>query len=139
MSIFGNDTDWSRAQDKAREDVNNSFGTTPTTCQSLDSELKRLKDLIIKRTLVTDSGNPTQKAYLDALNLKKNAWESLWATQGCSDVIEKIRLQSTAIITTKSAIKSEDSVLKKNKNEQFIYIGIGSLVLFVGLYIVLKK
>jgi hypothetical protein len=139
MSILGNQTDWSRAQDKAREDVNNSFGTIPYNCQTLDIELKRLNDLILVRTKITDSGNLAQRAYLEALNLKKDAWENLWALKGCRDVIEKIRLKTGAILTTESAIQAESSVLTTSNKEQNIYIGIGAIIILTGLYIVLKK
>lgn len=139
MSIFGNETDWSRAQAKATEDVNNSFGSIPYNCQMLDTELKRLNDLILVRTKITDNGNLTQRAYLEALNLKKNAWEGLWASQGCRDIIEKIRLQTAGIVSTKSAIEAENTVLTTNNTEQNVYIGIGAIIILVGLYIVLKK
>jgi hypothetical protein len=48
-------------------------------------------------------------------------------------------LASFANTVTSSAIKQEDSVLEKGNKDQNLYIGLGSLVILVGLYIVLKK
>jgi hypothetical protein len=40
---------------------------------------------------------------------------------------------------TKGASKQEVSILNPNFKEQYIYIGIGAVVLLLGLYVVTKK
>jgi hypothetical protein len=57
----------------------------------------------------------------------------------CRDRIEFLRLNETAVLDLEQAIKSEASVLEKNKREQNIYIGLGALVVLTGFYILIKK
>ena len=54
-------------------------------------------------------------------------------------LIESDKLKSNAITITDLASQQEKNVLKKNITEQYVYIGIGALVLLTGFYIVLKK
>jgi hypothetical protein len=57
----------------------------------------------------------------------------------CRNKIEEIRLEESALLlSTQSAIQ-EKNVLPSNYKEQYIYIGLGSLVLLVGLYVIAKK
>ena len=79
-----------------------------------------------------------QKAYLEALELKKHAWESTFATKGCRDIIENIRLTTGAVEESKFAIKAEQQILPANQKDQSLYIGLGAVVMLIGLYIVLK-
>jgi hypothetical protein len=65
--------------------------------------------------------------------------EKLFSTLDCRNDIEYKRLvESAEILTGKSTI-SESNVLPSNYKEQYIYIGLGSLVLLVGLYVIAKK
>jgi hypothetical protein len=57
----------------------------------------------------------------------------------CRDEFEKIRIQDMASTLTKGASKQEVSILNPNFKEQYIYIGIGAVVLLLGLYVVTKK
>lgn len=57
----------------------------------------------------------------------------------CRAEIEKKRLEESAEILTKQSAVSEKNVLKPNYKEQYIYIGLGVVVLFTGLYIIGKK
>ena len=139
MSIFGNTTDWSRALDLARERVENEFGSIPYNCTVLDSELKRLQERLNIERQKSAEPDLKQRAYVETLEAKKYGWESTFAQRNCRDIIENIRLQSSAIEQTKFAIKQEQSILGDNYNEQAIYIGIGAVVLLVGLFIVLNN
>ena len=62
-----------------------------------------------------------------------------FSKSSCANKIEYKRLVETGKIATDSAIKQEDDILPKNKNEQYIYIGIGAVVLITSLYLILKK
>jgi hypothetical protein len=65
--------------------------------------------------------------------------ESLFSRLDCRNDIEYKRLvESAEILTGKSTI-SESNVLPSSYKEQYLYIGLGSLVLLVGLYIIAKK
>ena len=65
--------------------------------------------------------------------------ENAFVDGGCRNKIEEIRLEESALLlSTQSAIQ-EKNVLPSNYKEQYIYIGLGSLVLLVGLYVIAKK
>jgi hypothetical protein len=136
-NLFGN-TEWGRAQIVAYERVQNEFGSLPYNCASLDKDIKRISDRLVTERKRTPLPNLQQKAYLEALELKKHAWESTFATKGCRDIIENIRLTTGAVETSKFAIKAEQQILPANEKDQSIYIGLGAVVMLIGLYIVLK-
>ena len=69
----------------------------------------------------------------------KNKRQMEFSKSSCANKIEYKRLVETGKIATDSAIKQEDDILTKNKNEQYIYIGIGAVVLITSLYLILKK
>jgi len=73
------------------------------------------------------------------LNDNKIALENLFAQQLCSDKIETLRQNESAVLVTKQAIEQEKAVLKPANTEQRIYIVGGALVLMVGLLILAKK
>ena len=123
---FGNVGQYQQRINLANERVQNEFGTGAGDCVSLDWLIKRLKS------------KPDQD-YLKALEERKNAMESGFNVNNCAQKIEKVREIESALLLTKEAIKSEESVLPKNNNEQKIYIGAGALLLLVGLYIIVKK
>ena len=135
----GNSTDFSRAQESGYQKVQNEFGSLPYNCADLDLQIKRISERLLTERKKDPLPSTEQKAYMDALELKKSGWESMWATKGCRDIIENIRLQSMAVVDTSSAIKQEVSVLDKGKKDQSLYIGLGGVVLLIGLYIVLNK
>lgn len=139
VSSYGGSTKSSLAQIEGFQKVQDEFGSLPYNCASLDKELKRLSDKLLSERKKYPLPNLQQNAYIEALELKKNAWESTWNTKGCRDIIENIRLESIAVAQTSSAIKAEKSILgTANKNEK-IYLGLGGLVVLVGLYIVLQN
>jgi hypothetical protein len=57
----------------------------------------------------------------------------------CTDTLEQIKSEANAKILTKESAKSEKQVLEKNYKEQYLYIGVGSAILLVGLYIVTRS
>ena len=59
--------------------------------------------------------------------------------KGCKTRLESEKLKENAIMVTDMASQQENDILKKNLNEQYIYIGIGALVTLAGFYITLKK
>jgi hypothetical protein len=136
-NLFGN-TEWGRAQELAYEKVQNEFGSLPYNCVSLDKDIKRISDKLLAERKKSPLPNLQQKAYLEALELKKHAWESTFATKGCRDIIENIRLTTGAVEESKFAIKAEQQILPANQKDQSLYIGLGAVVMLIGLYIVLK-
>jgi len=69
----------------------------------------------------------------------KNKRETEFSKLSCANKIEYKRLVETGEVLTDSAIEAEKNVLPKNTNEQYIYIGIGSVVLLTSLYIIIRK
>jgi hypothetical protein len=57
----------------------------------------------------------------------------------CRNEIEQKRLEESGMLLTKQSAVSESNVLPSNYKEQYLYIGLGSLVLLVGLYVITKK
>lgn len=145
VSSYAGNTEWDRARAKAFELVQNQFGSLPLNCQDLDRNLKRLQDAIINAYKIpiafTDQANENlyQRAYKEQLELKKHAWESMFETHGCRDIIENIRLQSGAVKETQFAIKSEQQVLGSVDKNQNTYLIAGGAVLLIGLFIILQK
>lgn len=104
-------------------------------CFQIDESLKlvtnEISDNILKQNLAP--------SYLNGLKLQKNLLDLSFVSGNCRAVIEKKRLEQNAEILLKESIKQEESVLTKNYNEQYFYIGFGAIVLLVGLYIVKKQ
>jgi hypothetical protein len=76
---------------------------------------------------------------LDLLPKKILQIENASTMSDCRNLIEQKRLEESAEILTKQAIVQESNVLSSNFKEQYLYIGLGSLVLLVGLYVITKK
>lgn len=139
MSIFGNDTVYGQALTANRAKVRDKYGELPYNCTTLDRDLKRISDEIaFERTKIPDL-HYNQRTYIEALEEKKYMFESAFTQHNCRDVIEDIRLNSSAIEQTKFAIKQEQSILGRNFKEQGLYIGIGAVVMLIGLFIVLNN
>jgi hypothetical protein len=109
-----------------------------SNCIQLDEGISKIRDEIISETkkVLEKKGS---KAYLEMLESYKNTLENKFINSDCRSKIENKRLVESGKLITTQAIKQEENVLKKNEKEQYIYIGLGSLVLLVGLYLIIKK
>ena len=119
--------------------VSDEYGSyLKSDCIKLDEGISAISDKIIeeRKKLLQKTGD---KFYVDALEVMKHGLEYSFINNLCRDKIEQKRLVESGKLITKQAIKQEESVLKKNEREQFLYIGLGSLVLLVGLYLIVKK
>jgi hypothetical protein len=137
--IMGSSTEYSRAQESGYEKVQNDFGSLPYNCVDLDKQIKKISDKLLEQRKKSPLPSLQEKAYIEALEIKKSGWQNLWDTKVCRDIIENIRLTTGAVESTKFAIKAEQQILPKNEKDQNIYIGLGAVVMLIGLYIVLKK
>ena len=102
---------------------------------------KTLKELIVRKSDMLKqkvSGGVNQGLLNETLKLLSEAEENFLKMK-CAKKIEYLRLNETAVLDLEQAIKSEASVLEKNKKEQNIYIALGGIVLLVGFYILIKK
>jgi hypothetical protein len=79
------------------------------------------------------------QSLLDETQKLFNQSEDKFSKMNCRQKIEFLRLNETAVLDLEEAIKSEETVLGKNKREQNIYIGLGAIVLLTGFYILTKK
>ena len=110
-------------------------------CILLDEKLR--KSIIIVSDLQTKKASGRFSA-MDSLLLNqeielKNKREMEFSKSSCANKIEYKRLVETGKIDQDWAVRSEEEVLSKNNNEQYIYIGIGAVVLITSLYLILKK
>ena len=147
---------------KAVEEIKTKF--PKGDCITLDTSIKNAQGLIPEILLEKAGGNykveliqgttyqdslKRQKAYGDRKEYINQMSKFLpdWLKQleadfnnkKCRDEFEKIRIQDMASTLTKGASKQEVSILNPNFKEQYIYIGIGAVVLLLGLYVVTKK
>jgi hypothetical protein len=107
-------------------------------CLALD---KTLKEYIVRKTdlLKQDIAGGVNKNLLkETINLF-NESEDKFAKMDCQKKIEYLRLNETAFLDLQQAIKSEASVVEKNKKEQNIYIALGGITVLIAFYILIKK
>jgi hypothetical protein len=107
-------------------------------CLLLD---QTLKEYIVRKTDLLKqkvSGGVNQSLLKETEKLFYET-EEKFAKMKCAKKIEYLRLNETAVLDLEQAIKSEASVLEKNKKEQNVYIALGGIVLLVGFYILIKK
>jgi len=107
-------------------------------CLTLD---KTLKEYIVRKTdlLKQNVSGGVNKSLLDETLKLFYETEDKFAKMKCGKKIEYLRLNETAVLDLEQAIKSEASVLEKNKREQNIYIGLGAIVVLTAFYILIKK
>jgi hypothetical protein len=107
-------------------------------CLGLD---KLLKEYIVRKSDLLKqklAGGVNQRLLDETLKVFYET-EEKFAKMKCRQKIEFLRLNETAVLDLEQAIKSEASVLEKNKREQNIYIGLGALVVLTGFYILIKR
>ena len=130
-----------------RERVQNEFGWSGGSCVELDRLILKLRDKAVSERIKPTPYNygtrkglePSVSLYIQALVDQKAILELMFASNDCSDKIEKLRQNESAVLITKQAIEQEKSVLKTSNTDQRIYIGAGALILLVGLLILVKK
>jgi hypothetical protein len=108
------------------------------SCKLTDEYIKRKKDLIseLAKGVVAGRSNPSD---LQQLNKELLSQENIFTENDCRNLLENERLAESGLILTEKSAIQESSVLKGNYKEQYIYIGLGAVVLLTGLYIVTKK
>lgn len=107
-------------------------------CLALD---KVLKEYIVRKSdlLKQKVAGSVNQSLLDETLKKFYETEVNFLKMKCRKKIEYLRLNETAVLDLEQAIKSEASVLEKNKREKNIYIGLGAVVVLIGFYILIKK
>jgi hypothetical protein len=110
-------------------------------CILLDQKLKKSIDIVadLQKKKLAGSLDSLYGILLNQEIELKNKREMEFSKLSCANKIEYKRLVETSELITESAIESEKNVLTKNTNEQYIYIGIGSVVLLTSLYILIRK
>jgi hypothetical protein len=124
------------------------FGKQPPDCIKLDERIKELSfdiEQLNKTTPtyssgleITKSNNPNVlKLYLlRKMLLRDKTWFNEF---NCTDILEAKKTEDNAKMLTEQSAKSEKKVLEKGFKEQYIYIGFGSVILLVALYIVTRN
>lgn len=80
------------------------------------------------------------KYYMGAKNFKAAADSELkFSNLNCREKIEYQRQKTSAGIFSKEAESAETDVLGKGSTEEYIYMGIGSLIVLSGLLIVIRR
>ena len=137
----------SAQQDAVVNRVQNQYAWNGGSCTQLDKLIKDVRDKVVAERLKPTPYNyglnkgltVNVEYYIQALVDQKAMLELLFAQYNCSDKIETLRQNESALLITKTAIEQEKTVLGSSKKEQNIYIGIGALTLLVGLIILVKK
>lgn len=110
-------------------------------CVSLDSDIKKHNDNAYEVRKQILSGNVAPNSHLTLTQETEFAEKKLFMfnLKSCAEKLEFKKSVDNAILLTDTSIKSEQSVLAKNYKEQYIYIGLGAVIILTGLYIVIKK
>lgn len=167
MSLFPDgqmtiDSNSSPMTKKAVEEIKTKF--PKGDCLTLDVSIKNAQGLLPSIYMEKAGGNykiePIQvrtyedvlkrnqayedrKEYINQMSNFLPDWlgqlEADFKQKNCRDEFEKKRLQDMATVITKQATLQEKSVLDPNYKEQYLYIGIGGVVLLLALYVVSKK
>ena len=107
-------------------------------CLVLDKALKeyivRKSDLLKQKA----AGGVDQRLLDQTLRLFYDT-EEKFLKMKCRQKIEFLRLNETAVLDLEQAMKSEATILKKNKKEQNLYIVLGAIVLLTGFIIIIRK
>jgi len=130
-----------------RDRVQNEFAWNGGSCVQLDKLIKDVRDKAVAERIkptpynygLTKGINVSASFYIQALVDHKAVLEVMFASNNCSDKIEKLRQNESAVLITRQAIEQEKAVLKPANTDQRIYIGAGGLILLVGLYIIVRK
>lgn len=114
-----------------------------TECVNIDFDIKkyqaRVADLLSKKAAQQGILNSVDQVELSLKRSLLQNLENRFVMINCRDKIEYQRLLDAADISTDFAKKQEDDLLKKNLQEQNIYIGIGAIVLIAGLIILTQE
>jgi len=111
------------------------FGANaPKNCIETDAVIKKIRDEVYNARQKDMDGY-----YISKLEDTRLKYEKEFASKFCLQEIENKQLDESGKLITDYAIIQEQDVLKKNKIEQKIYIGIGAITVLAFLYILLNK
>lgn len=115
-------------------------------CLSLDASIKEFTDKIdqyskdiLKPIGSTALSKEAMKKLIEKYNIELLKRKNEFEEKSCRDYIEKKRLNESGYLISTQSEKQEKNVLSSNYKEQYIYIGLGSVVILTGLYIISKK
>ena len=141
------DLDFQTQRNAVIDRVQNEYAWNGGSCVQLDKLIKDVRDKAVsERIKPTPYNYGVSKGlvmypsyYIQALVDHRAVLEVMFASNDCSDKIEKLRQNESAVLITQQAIEQEKAVLKPANTDQRIYIGAGALILLVGLVILAKK
>lgn len=123
---------------KIKDNNCQSYYDSVNTCKSIDEQIKSKTDLVAQfsKEVLEGKKNPItlKQLNLELLNQKNN-----FTKYNCKNLIEYERLAELGLLVTEKSAEQEKKILTKGYNEQYVYIGIGAVVLLAGLYIYMKK
>lgn len=110
-------------------------------CIVLDQKIKTTQDKIVemKRKKLGKSWTYLDEVLLNSETGSLARLEGTFINSSCRNKIEYKRLVDLGEIASETAIEQEKTLLPKNEKEQYVYIGLGAVVILVGLYIISKK
>jgi hypothetical protein len=117
------------------------------SCVKADESIKNISDEILELQKTTPALTGYELATSRDVNVNKLKilrqillqYKKAFNVGECTDTLEQMKAEANAKILTKESAKSEKQVLEKNYKEQYLYIGVGSAILLVGLYIVTRS
>lgn len=123
---------------KIKENNCQSYYDSVNTCKSIDEQIKSKTDLVAQfsKEVLEGKKNPItlKQLNLELLNQKNN-----FTKYNCKNLIEYERLAELGLLVTEKSAEQEKNILTKGYNEQYVYIGVGAVVLLAGLYVYMKK
>lgn len=123
---------------KIKDNNCQSYYEKVKTCKSIDEQIKSKTDLIaeLSKEVLAGRRNPItlQQANKELLNQKNN-----FSSYDCRDLIEYERLVESGLLLTEKSAEQEKNVLPSAYKEQYIYIGLGAIVVLTSLYVISKK
>jgi hypothetical protein len=109
-----------------------------STCKYIDERIKSKSDLIseLSKGVLAGRNNPKD---LQQLNKELLNQQNDFTKYNCRDLIEYERLAESGLLLTEKSAEQEKNVLPSGYKEQYIYIGLGAVVVLASLYIISKK
>lgn len=123
---------------KINENNCGKYADNVSTCKYLDERIKSKSDLIAQLNKSVLAGRISSKK-LEQPNKELLQLKNDFVKYNCRNVIELENLSEGGLVLTEKSIEQEQNILPSGYKEQYLYIGLGAVVILTSLYIISKK
>lgn len=123
---------------KINENNCGKYADNVNTCKYLDERIKSKSDLIAQLNKSVLAGRISSKK-LEQPNKELLQLKNDFVKYNCRNVIELENLSEGGLVLTEKSIQQEQNILPSGYKEQYLYIGLGAVVVLTSLYIISKK